>query len=175
MDFYHSKLISKCGLFTGESVGLAKASLVFQDEQTIPYLLQYFETISSGEQFRRMYVFDAVVFNHDRHYGNFGVLYDTENLEVLRIAPAFDHNRCLFPELEDGQLSKPAWYLGKCRPMLGRDFVLTAKNLLTDEIRADLEKLRNFSFSQHHKITATQERLDALGKIVRTQAEKILT
>ena len=37
MDYYHGKLISKCPLFTSETVGLAKASAVFGGaERTIP-------------------------------------------------------------------------------------------------------------------------------------------
>jgi len=174
IGYYHGKLVSKCGLFTGESIGLAKASSLFHGEQTIPYLLQYFESIGSGDQFRRMCILDAVIFNHDRHYGNFGVLFDTGNMRVLRMAPAFDHNRSLFPELDSDQLSNPDWYLKKCRPKIGTDFVLTARNLLTDEIRVDLEKLRDFSFMQHHTITAEKERLDALSAIVRGQTAMIL-
>ena len=174
IGYYHNKLVSKCGLFTDESVGLAKASTLFHGEQTIPYLLQYFESIGGGDQFRRMCILDALLFNPDRHYGNFGVLFDTGNLRVLGMAPAFDHNRSLFPDLDNDQLSKPEWYLKKCRPKLGTDFVLTARNLLNDRIRSDLEKLRGFSFVQHHAINAEQGRLDALSLIVRTQADMIL-
>jgi len=173
--YYHDKLVSKCELFTGESVGLAKASSLFHGEQTIPYLLQYFESGGSGNQFRRMCILDAILLNPDRHFGNFGVLFDTGDLKVISMAPAFDHNRSLFPDLDNDQLSKPDWYLMKCRPKLGMDFVLTARNLLTEDIRSDLVKLRDFHFMQHHAIAAEQGRLDALSEIVRAQVGKILS
>ena len=173
--YYHGKLISKCELFTNESVGLAKASSLISGEQTIPVLMQYFDSIGSGEQFRRMCLLDALIFNPDRHYGNFGVLFDTSNTKVLRMAPAFDHNRSLFPDLDIEQLSKPDWYLKKCRPRLGTDFVLTARNLLTDEIRMDLAKLKDFCFAQHDSIAAEKERIDALSAIIREQAAIILS
>ena len=175
MGRYHSKLVSICELFTNESLGLAKASSIFQGEQTIPCLLRYFDSIGGGDLFRRMCVLDALIYNPDRHYGNFGVLFDTGNMQVLSMAPVFDHNQCLFSDLDNEQLLKPEWFIKKCRPRLGKDFILTAQNLLTDEIRSNLLKLRDFSFMQHHTIKAEQERLDALSLIVRLQVDKILT
>lgn len=175
MDFYHDKLISKCPLFTSEAVGLAKASAVFRgEERTIPELLAYFSGIGSEDAFRRMCVLDALILNTDRHYGNFGVLFDTDTLEIRGMAPVFDHNRSLLPELDNDQLTDPAWYLERCRPRLGRDFILNARGLLTASIRRDLERLQEFSFRQHPAIRAEQERLDALGSIVRKRIKDIL-
>lgn len=88
MDFYRGKLISKCPLFTSESVGLAKASAVFDGkEHTIPELLQYFADIGSEDAFRCMCVLDAVILNPDRHYGNFGVLFDTITIFLAEYLP----------------------------------------------------------------------------------------
>lgn len=174
MDRYHGKLVSICELFTGESSGLAKASSLFHEEQTVPGLLSYFEAISSGDLFRRMCVLDALIYNPDRHYGNFGVMFDTGTMRVIGMAPVFDHNQCLFPELDNEQLRSPEYYLNKCKPRLGKNFVLTARNLLTDSIRSDLAVLRDFTFSQHSAIKAEQERLDALSMIVRAQVAEIL-
>lgn len=79
MDYYREKLVSKCPLFTNKAVGLAKASAVFRrEEPTIPELLAYFESIGSGDAFRRMCVLDTVILNTDRHYGNYGALFDTD-------------------------------------------------------------------------------------------------
>ena len=81
LDHYHGKLISKCPLFTSKTVGLAKASAVFHGaEHTIPDLLQYFRGIGSEDAFRRMCVLDTIILNPDRHYGNFGVLFDTATI-----------------------------------------------------------------------------------------------
>lgn len=175
LDYYHGKLISKCPLFTSETVGLAKASAVFHGaEHTIPDLLQYFRGIGSEDAFRRMCILDAIILNPDRHYGNFGVLFDTATMEVLQMAPVFDNNKSLLPELDNDQLAAPDWYIARCRPRIGRDFILTARGLLTDEIRADLERMRDFTFRQHPKIQAEQMRLDALSGIVRERIRQIL-
>ena len=175
MDYYHNKLISKCPLFTSETVGLAKAGTIFYGKElTIPQLLEYFSGIGSEDDFRRMCVLDAVILNPDRHYGNFGVLFDTATMDVLEMSPVFDHNRSLFPELDNEQLSKPEWYLKQCRPRLGKDFLLTARGLLTEPIRRDLERLKDFAFQQHPSIHTEQERLDSLNRIVQKQVLQIL-
>ena len=176
MDFYHDKLVSKCPLFTNEAVGLAKAGASFYgEERTIPELLAFFEGIGSGDAFRRMCVLDAVILNTDRHYGNFGVLFNTDTLEIQGMAPVFDHNRSLLPELDNDQLADPAWYLRRCRPRLGQDFIRNARGLLTDNIHRDLTELEDFTFQQHPYIHADQARLDALSKIVQEQVRLILS
>ena len=157
-------------------MGLAKASAVFRgEERTIPELLAFFEGIGSGDAFRRMCVLDAVILNTDRHYGNFGVLFDTGTLEIQGMAPVFDHNRSLLPELDNDQLADPAWYLRRCKPRLGQDFLRNARGLLTDDIRRDLIELKDFTFQQHPSIHAEQTRLDALSKIVQEQVRLILS
>lgn len=174
LAYYHGKLVSKCRLFTDEETGLAKAGRIFGKPVSIPELLDYFEGLGSGDAFRRMCVLDALILNPDRHYGNFGVLFDTETMEILKMAPVFDNNRGLLPELDDDQLRKPDWYIQRCTPKLGRDFIVTAKGLLTDDIRRDLKRLNDFCFRQHPQIRASRQRLDALSSIVRNQAKKIL-
>lgn len=174
LAIYHDKLVSKCALFTDETTGMAKASTVFRGEQTIPRLLEYFESIGSGDAFRRMCVLDALTLNHDRHYGNFGVLFDNETMHVTGMAPVFDNNRSMFPGLDEDQLAAPEWYIEKCRPRLGRDFILTAKGLLTPDIREDMDTLRGFRFTGHPTIHISEKRLELLSAIVNRQLDAIL-
>jgi len=174
LEIYHDKLVSKCPLFTTEATGLAKASAVFRGEQTIPRLLDYCQALGSDGDFRRMCVLDAITLNPDRHYGNFGFLFDNQTMAIAGMAPIFDNNRALFPELDEDALAAPDWYIDHCRPKLGRDFIITARGLLTDEIRADLEKLKGFQFANHPRIPINETRLDLLSAIVQRQIGLIL-
>ena len=174
LDFYRGKLISKCRLFTTESVGLAKAASIFQENKKISFMLDYFERLGSGDTFRRMCVLDALIFNPDRHFGNFGILFDTATMEPLSMCPVFDNNRSLFPDLDQNQLENPDWYIQKCKPMFGKDFIITAKNLITPEITSDLESIQGFRFAQHPKIHIPEERLTALSNLVNRQIRAIL-
>ena len=117
-----------------------------------------------------MCILDALIFNPDRHYGNFGVRavwYDT--MKVQKMAPIFDHNRSWFPELDVEELAKPEWYMQKCRPRIGKDFIVTARGLLTSGIKQDLKNLDNFCFQTHTSIQIPQPRIEALNSIVYAQ------
>lgn len=121
-------------------------------------MLDYFEKLGSGDAFRRMCILDALTFNPDRHYGNFGVLFNTDTMELISMCPVFDNNRSLFPDLDQEQLDNPDWYLQKCKPMLGKDFLVTARGLLTPQIRFDLIKSSRLSIrpaQSHHSPTRT--------------------
>ena len=174
LERYHDKLVSKCPLFTTEATGLVKAGFVFRGEQTIPRLLSYCQTLGSDSDFRRMCVLDAITLNPDRHYGNFGFLFDNQTMTILGMAPVFDNNRALFPELDEAALASPDWYIDHCRPKLGRDFMINARGLMTDEIRADLEKLKDFRFENHPRIPISESRLELLSALVQRQIRLIL-
>ena len=171
LDVYHDQLISKCDLFTSENIGFAKASRIFGQKKRIVDLLEYYEKLGSGDAFRRMCVLDALILNPDRHYGNFGVLFDTDTMQVAKMAPVFDHNKSLFPELDEDELARPVLH---CASRRGPDFVSTAKSLLTDVIRADWKNLLGFSFVQHPEFQFPDTRVNRLNEIVRTQIQQIL-
>lgn len=173
LDFYHGELISKCPLFTSEQYGLAKAS-VLTKERTISGFLRYFEGIGSGDAFRRMCILDALILNIDRHSGNFGVLYDNATMQVQKMAPVFDNNRSLLFDLDSDQLKNVEWCIRRCSPRLGSDFIATARGLLTDSIRGDLQNLRTFCFANHPEIPIDPARLERLSRIIQHQLEKIL-
>ena len=49
-----------------------------------------------AEQIRSMLVFDALIYNEDRHFGNFGVLRDNHTGSIIAPAPIFDNGLSLF-------------------------------------------------------------------------------
>lgn len=173
LGFHHGALISKCPLFTSEQFGLAKAA-VLTKERTISGFLRYFESIGSGEAFRRMCIFDALILNIDRHSVNFGVLYDNDTLQVQKMAPVFDNNRSLIFDLDNDQLKNMEWCIRHCSPRLGSDFIATARGLLTDAILPDLKNLKDFRFTGHPAIQIEPERIDRLNLILQCQLNKIL-
>ena len=43
-----------------------------------------------------MLVVDAVIYNEDRHFGNFGILRDNHTGKIIKPAPIFDNGLSLF-------------------------------------------------------------------------------
>ena len=174
LDFYHHKLISKCRLFTDEEHGLAKISDFPDHPNSVSGLMKFYEKFGAEDVLRRMFVLDALILNTDRHLGNFGFLFDNQTMEVKTAAPMFDHNRSLLFDLDEDQLAKPEWYISKCRPRIGVDFIKTAKGMLIDEIRQELKNLEGFRFAPHPTIALPMGRLEALADVVERQRRAIL-
>ena len=83
--------------------------------------------------------------------------------------------RCARNEFDEPeQLAVPEWYIGKCRPRVGRDFIMTARGLLTDDIRQDLKNFEGFHFAPHPEIGISPDRLEQLSGIVNRQVRRIL-
>lgn len=174
LSFIHEKPVSKCRLFTDEKYGFVKTVKLPDAGRTVSELLSFFENAGSGDSFRRMCIFDALILNVDRHFGNFGMIMDNDNMKILKAAPVFDNNRSLCFDLDDDQLKNTDWCIRKCRPVFGADFISTARGLLTDEIKNDLVNMQGFRFTQHSTIRTEQTRLDLLSDIVCTQIKRIL-
>ena len=67
-------------------------------ERGLKACLEYYRGLGpeAYEQVKSMLVFDAVIYNEDRHFGNFGVLRDNHTGEVTGAAPVFDNGMSLF-------------------------------------------------------------------------------
>ncbi len=121
-----------------------------------------------------MMILDAIILNMDRHPCNFGVLFDTDTMQVKTIAPVFDNNRSLLFDLDADQLDHAERYIAHLAPRLGSDFIIVAKALMTDEIRNDLKNLYGFAFREHPKIPVTDNRLEKLNGVVNGQIRQLI-
>ena len=124
-----------------------------------------------------MVVFDAVILNSDRHYGNFGFLVDNRTNTITAPAPLFDHGLSLLnyawgPDLRDKE--SIGRYADTLQPCVYDDFIGTAKSVLTHEHKNDLRKLLEFQFKRHRRYNLPEERLDLVEEIIHRQAMRLL-
>lgn len=40
-----------------------------------------------------MWIVDYLICNNDRHFGNYGMYYNADTMEIIRMHPLFDHNK----------------------------------------------------------------------------------
>ena len=124
-----------------------------------------------------MLVFDAVICNTDRHFGNFGFLVDNETNEIVAPAPLFDHGNALFNFAGRDALASEEGlnaYADTLMPCVYDDFFATAKKVMTDDHRAALRHLLTFRFKRHSRYNLPPERLKLIEKMVRSRARKLL-
>lgn len=172
-------LCSTCELFTSIDIAyLPVGRLVTQGG--LPAVTEYYERL--GEPFvdvlREMLVFDAVICNVDRHFGNFGFLIDSRSNQIIAPAPLFDHGNSLFNvagtdcwEREEGLEE----YVQTLMPCVYDDFIGTAKQVLDAPMKQKLRRLLDFRFKKHTRYNLPEKRLRMIEGQIQKRVRMILT
>lgn len=171
-------LCSTCELFTSKEYAyLPIGHLV--SKGGLKAVRAYYEKL--GPEFvnalNEMLVFDAVICNTDRHFGNFGVLVDNRTNAITSPAPLFDHGNSLF-----NFAGTDAWadsaaleeYIETLYPSVYDDFLGTAKSVLTPELREKLRHLLTFHFKKHARYNLPPKRLRMIEKQIQKRAGILL-
>ena len=109
-----------------ESMGLSLSDQFWVDfggEETSWDDVNFFDNDWDGQlgvsdaeaRLTEMLVFDYVLGNRDRHWNNFGFVYDARTMRPLRIAPIYDNGSSLWSDVLE--LSSP-WYRYDPRPLM---------------------------------------------------------
>ena len=90
-------LCSTCELFTSRETAYIPVGRVVT-KGGMKAVAEYYHSLGPDfeKALRDMLVFDAVVCNTDRHFGNFGLLINSNTNQVSGPAPLFDHGNSLF-------------------------------------------------------------------------------
>lgn len=164
---YKGRLCSKCRLFTSDRYGYLPASK-----------LPDHDAILDDVRFLEMFLFDAVIFNVDRHLGNFGYLVDNDTNEIVDVAPIFDNGYGLMPHLEvcarsaENNYYAIRNYLRDKRPALFRAW-LGFPYELTEDLLGRLATLETFRFKKHRHYDWTDERRDVLSGFLQKRVSDI--
>ena len=152
---------------TYETLGLPVDRQVVEQYLQLPQIASDFANyLQLYKKYRQVYRVDEIVSG----------TWEKVRASELRDAP-FDEKLGvlgLLFDLDEDQLAKPDWYISKCRPRIGVDFIRTAKGMLTDEIRQELKNLDGFRFAPHPTIELPKGRLEALSDVVERQRRAIL-
>ncbi len=104
----NGKLISACKNFLTEDAELISAgSLLYMNGNSPDYRYENYVKICKEngiadieDRLDEMLVLDYLIANEDRHYGNFGVIRNSNTLEFVSVAPIFDSGSSMFYYLE---------------------------------------------------------------------------
>ncbi len=171
-------LCSTCELFTSKEYSYIPVGHLVT-KGGMDAVKAYYESL--GPEFttalREMLVFDAVICNVDRHFGNFGVMVNNRTNTVVSPAPLFDHGNSLFNFAGTDVWSSDAAleeYIKTLAPSVYDDFLGTAKSVLTPELREKLRHLLTFRFKKHPRYNLPAKRLRMIEKQVQKRARVLL-
>ena len=93
---WKGKLCSTCLLFTNENVSYIPVGRIIKTGG-IESVIDYYKKLGESyyHELLDMLVFDAVILNEDRHFGNFGFLIDNKSNKIVGCAPIFDNGLSL--------------------------------------------------------------------------------
>lgn len=169
-------LASKCKLFTDIDTAFVPIGKIVKDGG-IKACLDYYKTISDEayEELCSMLVFDAVIYNEDRHFGNFGVLRDNHSGEVTGPAPIFDNGLSLFNFAMPDDFNNIGEYAKTRTTPYGVSFESICKEVIGRKQSAQLRRLLGFKFQRHPSINLPEDRLQALEKHIEVRARELLS
>lgn len=167
---------SKCALFTNIDTAYIPIGRIVRTGG-IAACLAYYDKLGPefSEQIRSMLVFDALIYNEDRHFGNFGILRDNHSGKIVSPAPIFDNGLSLF------------CYAGKEDYENLDEYAKTRSNpynVSYEEVCAEVmgikqkEQLRHmvgFRFKRHKTLNLPEDHLQAIEKHLESRVRELLT
>ena len=170
-------LASKCRLFTDINTSFVPAGRIIRSGG-IDACLDYYRGLGVEyyQQLADMLVFDAVILNEDRHFGNFGLLRDNHTGEIISPAPVFDNGLSLLCYGMRADFDRLDAYVSERSNPYGWDdqFIPLAKRVMSKEQRKKLRRLLDFRFEESDVANLPGWRLRALEELVKARAILLL-
>jgi len=172
---WKKKLFSTCLLFTSKKYSYLPISRVVTTGGW-GAVMKYYKNL--GDKYYNslvdMLIFDAVICNEDRHFGNFGLKIENKTNKIVGTAPIFDNGLSLFNYAMDDELENIDEY-SKTRLMAtGQDFVSFAKEVMEPKQKEKLRKLINFKFKRHPRYNLDRKRLKIIESFIQKRVQILL-
>ena len=172
---WKGKLCSTCELFTSMDVSFISIGRLVKTGG-IEAVRSYY--LNLGDDFYQelidMLVFDAIILNEDRHFGNFGVLIDSHTNEIIAPAPIFDNGLSLLCYAMDDDFKNINEYIKTRQPASYQDFISYVKPLMNNRQREKVRKLLDFHFQSSFKYKLNRKRLKQLEFIIQERSKALL-
>lgn len=175
---WKGNLCSVCELFTSKDVAYVPIGRIVKTGG-MKAVREYYSSL--GNEFitalNEMLVFDAIIMNTDRHYGNFGVLVDSKTNKIIAPAPLFDHGNSLLNFAGEENWKDEATLLGYADtllPCVYEDYFEEAKKYIDPEISQKLKGLLSFKLEKAGTYNYSSNKLKKLNGIIQLRVRKML-
>jgi len=169
-------LASKCKLFTDINTAFIPIGRIVRSGG-LDAVVKYYDGLGAGyaDAVRDMLVFDALIYNEDRHFGNFGLLRDNHTGAIIAPAPIFDNGLSLFSYAMPKDYENLEEYAKTRAPAYSNtSFERICQSLMTARQVGKLRKILTFRFKRHPKLNLPEEHLSAIEDHVRKRASQLI-
>ncbi len=172
---WKGQLCSTCELFTHKTRSYIPTGRIVTEGGWVAVLHDYKER---GDRYYEslldMLIFDAVICNEDRHFGNFGVIVDNDTNTIVDPAPIFDNGLSLFNYAMDDDLQDIETYAKTRLMATAQDFLTFAQEVITKEQKKKLRTLINFTFKRHSRYNLPAHRLKIIEEFIQKRVHELL-
>ncbi len=167
-------LVSVCRMFTSEDYGFVPAYRVFEvgKQYNIPEVISRCKEMGFEREAAEMFFLDSIVFNQDRHLGNFGFLFNNNTFEIVGFSPLYDFNISMLCNAMPEDLADPKRYFAEYRVghKLGGDFAQVGREIAKEY---GFKVPSYLALPHHERYNLSQKRLESMEKIVNGQLFEI--
>ena len=176
---WKGNLCSACEIFTDKYISYIPIGRIIRNGG-MQAVRNYYETLGPEfiQSLNEMIVFDALICNTDRHFGNFGLLVDSRTNQIIGPAPLFDHGNSLFNYAGEENFASEDLldeYAATLLPCVYEDFFQEAENVLDASISVKLRKALTFRFEEEGKYRYPKRKTALLEKQIQKRAARILS
>ena len=125
--------------------------------------------------FADMLVFDALICNEDRHFGNFGLIVDSHTNQPIAFAPLFDHGISLFNFAMPDDMDDLDAYAKTRMSAYDVPFENVVRAFITPRQKSALRRMIGFRFTRGSKYRLPAKRLDAIEAFLQRRLRFLLT
>ena len=149
----------------------------FMDKCTLRTVADYLRSLGGSyyDCFADMLVFDALICNEDRHFGNFGLMVDNKTNQPYAFAPLFDHGLSLFNYAMPDDMKTLDEYAKTRSSAYGVPFDNIVREFISPRQKEQLRKMIGFRFEKHPRYNLSADRLKAIEKTMQNSAQAFLS
>ena len=175
LSSWKKSVCSVCELFTGKDLSYVPIHR-FGTLNNIVDVVDFLRRLGEEyyNEFVDMMIFDALIYNTDRHQGNFGILVDSRTNKPVKLAPIFDNGLGLFPYAMGEDLKDLTAYANTRVSAFDVSFDDIAREYISDRQRRKLLKAVNFRFTPDKNYNLPVKRLKAIEKFIQARARELL-
>lgn len=182
---FHGQIVISCEIFTSENEGYINI-ISFLNDENIEYIannemkanrnsiIQDIIKTYGKENFENLMLFDAIIYNTDRHCGNFGMIIDNNTNAILRPAPIFDNGLSIFNKPTKDDLKGIKLCMNQLASYFEYNFDEQLKRFVQPRHIPNLEKLKTFEFKKHKAFNLQDSWLEPIQKALQDRANLAL-
>lgn len=176
LENWKSILASKCRLFTDIDTSYIPIGRIVKTGG-LNAVMKYYDALGGifSDSIRDMLVFDALIYNTDRHFGNFGVLRDNKSGKIIAPAPIFDHGMSLFNFAVQSDWENLDEYSRTRKPAnTNMGFEDIVRSVITSRQTEKLRRMIRFTFTRHERLNLSEDRLAAIERHLQKRITRLL-